>query len=161
MYTHWRFHRAGNPGTDYHPFHRFCQGSWLAAVGCQAHNPTRVQRRVWTTQEISVRLQSGGYIALLGPHARRCKTHNTNANAGVTVADLQTDRTANHILPIKFCHFASGWKIRRKTVSRDIREKFSRKSENFFVKSTTECDNEYWKLLLRWNLRCKICKHTD
>ncbi|KYN20299.1 hypothetical protein ALC57_07203 [Trachymyrmex cornetzi] len=45
---------AGNPGTDYHLFDRFCQGSWLAAAGCQAHNQEQVQRRVWTTQEISV-----------------------------------------------------------------------------------------------------------
>lgn len=93
------------PGTDYHPFHRFCQGSWLAAVGCQAHNPEQVQRRVWATQEISVWLQSGGCIALLEPHARRCKcskTHNTNANAGVTVADLRFDRAASRILPWNF-----------------------------------------------------------
>jgi len=104
MCTHWRFHR-GNPGTDYHLFDRFCQGSWLATAGCQAHNQEQVQRRVWTTQEISVWLQSGGCIALLEPHARRCKcskTHNTNTNAGVTVADLRFDRAANRILSWNF-----------------------------------------------------------
>ncbi|EFN70377.1 hypothetical protein EAG_11160 [Camponotus floridanus] len=45
---------VGNPRADYHPFHWFCQGSRLAAAGCQAHSSERVQRRVWTTQEISL-----------------------------------------------------------------------------------------------------------
>lgn len=110
MCTHWRSHRAGNPGTDYHPFHRFCQGSRLAAAGCQAHSPKRVQRRVWTTQEISVRLQSGGCIALLEPHVRRCKcskTHNTNANAGVTAVELD-------VRPITFYHEILSFRDRMK-----------------------------------------------
>lgn len=163
MCTHWRFHRAGNPGADYHPFHRFCQGSWLAAAGCQAHNPERVQRRVWTTQEISVQLQSGGCIALLEPHVRRrkcSKTHNTDANAGITVADLRTDHAANHILPWNFATSRTSEKFAEKWLREILREKFIRKFGDFCIASTAECDNEYWKLLLRWDLCCKIRTHT-
>lgn len=61
------------PGPTSSHFLRPCQGSRLAAAGCQAHNLDRVQRRVWTTQEISVQFQSGGRIALLGSRVRRCK----------------------------------------------------------------------------------------
>lgn len=68
-------------------------------------------------------------------HQRQCRSHCR------WLADWP--HGTNHILP---WNFATSRKDERKAVFRCIRgEKFTTKSENFFVMSTTECDNEYWK----------------
>lgn len=94
------------PATN-HPFARSCQGSWLAAAGCQAHNPE--QRRVWTTQEISVLLQSGGRIALLGPRVSPLQAQRDTGHVPPVPLELLSltcgqPRGRSHFT-VKFCHF--------------------------------------------------------
>lgn len=62
-------------------------------------------------------------------------------------------------LPWNFPISRTSGKFAEKWLREILREKFIRKFGDFCIISTAECDNEYWKLLLRWDLLCKICTH--
>lgn len=122
----------------------------VSHCGLSSAQPERVQRRVWATQEISVRLWSGGRIALLWLRTCRCsrskctETHNVGVPGypGVAVADSRGQPRADRILPWNSA--TSRILANRCAIPKeeDIRENLPVKSASSRTRPTTESDDK-------------------